>query len=152
MATGRPGWREVHPLIARELDDRVDDPEPLTPARQSRMTWAARAERTGPIVVKVRQGDRAHEKTQWCAGHLPALGARGYPVPAILWHGMISAEWYVGGLRCLISYRAISGLAHYTRERQSYGSSLGNAECGAISAILDRLQATGYGEGAARLR
>jgi aminoglycoside phosphotransferase (APT) family kinase protein len=296
VVTGLPGWDEVHPLIARELGDRVHDPEHLTPVRQSRMTWAARAERTGPIVVKVRQGDRAREKTQWCAAHLPALGARGYPVPAILWHGMISAQWHVtvqnrlpgrrvtaldgpllelalrlvelqadagipagdrdftgyvanvlfddwddewadapraaaaagplcarlrrwlepvwglrlpaadyvnndlnlsnlltdgtqitgvvdwdefglgsraldlialafdcerggghaaadrllaraarvagdGGLRCLISYRAISGLAHYTRERQSYASSLGDEECAAISAVLDRLQA-----------
>jgi hypothetical protein len=296
VVTGLPGWHEVHPLIARELGDRVHDPQPLTPVRQSRMTWAARAERTGPIVVKVRQGDDAREKTQWCAAHLPALGARGYPVPAILWHGMISAQWHVtvqsrlpgdrvtaldgplldlalrlvelqadagipagdrdftgyvanvlfddwddewadapqaaaaagplcarlrrwlepvwglrlpaadyvnndlnlsnlltdgtqitgvvdwdefglgsraldlialaldcerggghaaadrllaraarvagdGGLRCLISYRAISGLAHYTRERQSYASSLGVEECAAISAVLDRLQA-----------
>lgn len=59
------------------------------------MTWAARARQTGAIVVKVRHGDRAYEKTQWCAAHLPALGARGYPVPAILWHGMMSAQWHV---------------------------------------------------------
>lgn len=59
------------------------------------MTWAARAQRTGAIVVKIRHGDRAYEKTQWCAAHLPALGARGYPVPAILWHGMIRDQWHV---------------------------------------------------------
>ena len=44
-------------------------------------------------------------------------------------------------LRCLTSYRAISGLAHHTRERQSYASSLGDEGCAAISAVLDRLQA-----------
>ncbi|HEY2079240.1 MAG TPA: phosphotransferase [Streptosporangiaceae bacterium] len=44
---------------------------------------------------RFRYGDRADDKTQWCAAHLPALGARGYPVPAILWHGMISAQWHV---------------------------------------------------------
>jgi Phosphotransferase enzyme family len=59
------------------------------------MTWAALAPRTGAIVVKIRHGDRAYEKTQWCAAHLPALEARGYPVPAILWHGMISGQWHV---------------------------------------------------------
>jgi aminoglycoside phosphotransferase (APT) family kinase protein len=48
-----------------------------------------------------------------------------------------------GGLRCLVSYRAISGLAHYARERQAYASSLGDAECAAISACLDRLEAPG---------
>jgi hypothetical protein len=82
-------------LIARELGEPVHGVRPLTPPRTSRMTWAARAKRTGPIVVKARYGDRADEKTQWCAAHLPALGARGYPVPVILWHGMVSAEWHV---------------------------------------------------------
>jgi hypothetical protein len=95
MAAGMPAWREIRLLVARELDERVYGTEPLGLARQSAMAWAARAQRTGPIVVKVRHGDRAVEKTQWCAAHLPALGARGYPVPAIMWHGPISAEWHV---------------------------------------------------------
>jgi Ser/Thr protein kinase RdoA (MazF antagonist) len=269
-----PAWRQIHLLVGRELGDR-----------------------TGAIVVKVRESDdgRADEKAQWCAAHLPALGARGYPVPAILWHGMISAEWQVtvqnrlpghllvtlggpvleealrlvelqagagiadesrdftgyvanvlfddwddvwadapracaaagplcvrlrrwlepawglrlppadyahndlnpsniladgaritgvvdwdefglgsraldlialavdcergghravadrllaraaevaggDGLRCLVSYRAIAGLAHLTRERQAYGDSRGDEECAAVSAILDRLE------------
>jgi aminoglycoside phosphotransferase (APT) family kinase protein len=291
-------WREVHSLIVGELGEPVSDARPLTPPRTSRMTWAARAQRAGPIVVKVRHGDDAAEKTRWCAAHLPALGARGYPVPAILWHGMTSDQWHVtvqsrlpgrpasaldgsildaalrlvelqadagvpaggrdftgyvanvlfddwdevwadapraavaagplcdrlrhwlqpawglrlppvdyahndlnpsniltdgaritgvvdwdefglgsraldlvalafdcergggpaaadrllaqaarvagdDGLRCLVSYRAIAGLAHVSHERQAYGDSLGAAECTAISAILDRLQAAG---------
>jgi aminoglycoside phosphotransferase (APT) family kinase protein len=37
----------------------------------------------------------------------------------------------------------IGGLAVYTHERQAYGDSLGDQECTAESAILDRLQATG---------
>jgi Ser/Thr protein kinase RdoA (MazF antagonist) len=296
-----PAWREVQLLVARELGEPVSGAGPLVPARQSGMTWAARAQRTGAIVVKVRHGDRAYEKTQWCAAYLPALGVRGYPVPAILWHGMISSEWHVtvqnrfpgrplfaldgvldgpmldavlrlvelqagagipagdrdftgyvanvlfddwdqvwadapracaaagplcarlrrwlepvwglrlpasdyahndlnlsnvltdgamitgvvdwdefglgsraldlvalafdcerrgdraaadrllaraaqvaggDGLRCLVSYRAIAGLAVFTHERQAYGNSLGDEECAAVSAILDRLQAT----------
>ena len=47
------------------------------------------------------------------------------------------------GLRCLVSYRVIGGLAVFTHERQAYGNSLGDAKCAAESAILDRLQATG---------
>lgn len=90
-----PAWHEIRMLVARELDDPVHDARPLTPPRTSRMTWAARAQRTGPIVVKARRGDNAPEKTQWCATYLPVLGARGYPVPTILWHGMISPEWHV---------------------------------------------------------
>jgi aminoglycoside phosphotransferase (APT) family kinase protein len=89
-----PAWREVHALVARELDEPVSSARRLTPARPA-TTWAARARGTGAIVVKLRHGDRAYEKTQWCAARLPALGARGYPVPAILWHGMIGAEWHV---------------------------------------------------------
>lgn len=95
VMTGRPAWREVQLRVSRELGEPVSGAEPLVPARRSGMTWAARAQRTGAIVVKLRYGDRAQEKTQWCAAHLPALGARGYPVPAILWHGMISAQWHV---------------------------------------------------------
>jgi aminoglycoside phosphotransferase (APT) family kinase protein len=92
-----PAWREVHLLVARELGEPVYGARPLGPAKRSGMTWAARAQETGAIVVKVRESDdgRADEKAQWCAAHLPALGARGYPVPTILWHGMISAEWQV---------------------------------------------------------
>jgi hypothetical protein len=294
-----PAWREVDMVIARELGEPVYDARPLTPARPA-MTWAARAQRTGPIVVKVKDGDdgRADEKAQWCAAHLPVLGARGYPVPTILWHGPIGARWQVtvqnrlpgrplvtldgpmleealrlvelqagagigdedrdfagyvanvlfddwdqvwadapracaaagplcarlrrwlepvwglqlppadyahndlnlsniltdgaritgvvdwdefglgsraldlvvlaldceeggdraaagrllaraaraagaDGLRCLISYRAIASLAHTTHHRQAYGDSLPDAGCAAVSAILDRLQATG---------
>ncbi len=95
VVTGMPAWREVRLLVARELGEPVCGAGPLVPARRPGMTWAAWAQRTGAIVVKVRHGDRAEDKTRWCAAHLPALGARGYPVPAILWHGMISAAWHV---------------------------------------------------------
>jgi aminoglycoside phosphotransferase (APT) family kinase protein len=93
--TAMPPWGEIHPLIAEALGEPVSDPQPLTPVRLSRMTWAARGRDIGAIVVKVRESDdgRAEEKAQWCAAHLPALGARGYPVPAILWHGAISDQW-----------------------------------------------------------
>ena len=47
------------------------------------------------------------------------------------------------GPRCLLSYRAIASLAHVTHARQAYGNFLGDAECAAISAILDRLQPIG---------
>jgi hypothetical protein len=45
------------------------------------------------------------------------------------------------GLRCLVSYRIIGGLAVFSHEREAYGDSLGDEECAAESAILDRLQA-----------
>ena len=59
------------------------------------MTWAARTKTLGELVVKARRGDRAYDKTSWCAVHLPLLGARGYPVPAIVWHGLLGGEWHL---------------------------------------------------------
>jgi aminoglycoside phosphotransferase (APT) family kinase protein len=92
-----PAWREVRLLVAQELGQQVNGARPLGLVKRSGRTWAARAQGTGAIVVKVRDSDdgRADEKAQWCAAHLPVLGARGYPVPTILWHGMISAQWQV---------------------------------------------------------
>jgi Ser/Thr protein kinase RdoA (MazF antagonist) len=103
VPTRVPAWREVQLLIARELGERVEDPRPLGPAKQSRMTWAARAQAAGAIAVKVRDSDegRAQQKADWCAAHLPVLAARGYPVPAILWHGTLSAQWQVTVQRLL---------------------------------------------------
>jgi hypothetical protein len=91
-----PVWRDVQALVVRELGEPVYDARPLTPARPA-MTWTAHARTAGPIVVKARkrEGGRADGKTRWCAAHLPTLGARGYPVPTILWHGGMGAEWYV---------------------------------------------------------
>jgi aminoglycoside phosphotransferase (APT) family kinase protein len=298
VATKMPAWHEIRVPVAKQLGEPVHDGHLLTPPRTCRMTWAARTPGTGAIVVKARRGDSAFEKAQWCAEHLPALGARGYPVPAILWHGMIGDEWHVtvqnripgrplraldapvleavlrlielqadagfqdeerdftgyvsnvlfedwdeewadapraseaagplcarlrrwlepvwgtrlppadyanndlnlsnilsdgsritgvvdwdefalgsraldlvvlaidcerggdhavadrllaqaarvaggDGLRCLVSYRAIASLAHSMREREAYGDALADAECAAISAILDRLEAAG---------
>ena len=298
VATKPLAWDEIAARLARVLGEPVLGGLPLTPGWSSRTTWAAHGERAGSLVVKARCGDRAYEKTAWCAARLPLLAARGYPVPAIVWHGMVRDDWHVtvqnrlpghplttldgrlleevlrlverqagaaipagdrdftsyianvlfddwdevwtdavraggaagplcgrirrwlqpvwglrlppsdyahndlnlsniltdgdqitgvvdwdefglgsraldlvvlaldcerrgdhaaadrlltraaqvagdDGLRCLVSYGVIGGLAVYTHERQAYGNSLGDEECAAISAILDRLQATG---------
>jgi aminoglycoside phosphotransferase (APT) family kinase protein len=88
-------WDEAATLLARKLGEPVRGGRPLTPGWSSRMTWAAQGERTGPLVVKARHSDGAYEKTAWCAARLPLLAARGYPVPAILWHGMARGQWHV---------------------------------------------------------
>src|ERR1700721_2806716 len=80
-------WDEIAGLLGRALGEPVSGGVPLTPGWSSRTTWAAHGERTGPLVVKARHGDDADRKTAWCAGRLPLLGARGYPVPTIVWHG-----------------------------------------------------------------
>ena len=88
-------WDEVAARLARALGEPVSGGLPLTPGWSSRMTWAAHGERTGSLVVKARRGERADEKTAWCADRLPLLGARGYPVPAIVWHGLARDQWHV---------------------------------------------------------
>ena len=81
--------------IERELGEPVYDARRLTPPKVSRATWAVRTLGAGELIVKVRHGDRADEKTRWCAGRLPLLGARGYPVPEFVWHGPLGGDWYV---------------------------------------------------------
>ncbi len=91
---GRPAWPAIAALVAREMGGPVRDGRPLTPWRGSQ-TWAARTDALGELVIKVRYGDDAYAKTAWTAAHLPLLGARGYPVPIIVWHGMLGDQWHV---------------------------------------------------------
>jgi aminoglycoside phosphotransferase len=95
VATKPLAWDEVAAPLARALGEPVRGGLPLTPGWSSRTTWAARGERAGSLVVKARCGERAYEKTVWCAARLPLLAARGYPVPSILWHGMVRDDWHV---------------------------------------------------------
>jgi Ser/Thr protein kinase RdoA (MazF antagonist) len=88
-------WDEIAGLLGRALGEPVSDGVPLTPGWSSRTTWAAHGERSGPLVVKVRHGDDADRKTAWCAERLPLLGARGYPVPTIVWHGPARDQWHL---------------------------------------------------------
>src|SRR5262245_47967183 len=85
------GWARIE----RELGEPVYDARRLTPPKVSRATWAVRTRGLGELVVKVRHGDRADEKTEWCASRLPLLGARGYPVPEFVWHGPLGGDWHV---------------------------------------------------------
>ena len=95
MVNGALAWEEIAGLVGRALGEPVRGGAPLTPGWSSRTTWAAHGERTGPLVVKARRGDRAHEKTAWCADRLPLLAARGYPVPTIIWHGPARDQWHL---------------------------------------------------------
>jgi aminoglycoside phosphotransferase (APT) family kinase protein len=95
VVTGAPGWDEAAGLVGRALGEPVLGGAPLTPGWSSRTTWAAQGERTGPLVVKARRGDRAQEKTAWSAARLPLLAARGYPVPTIIWHGPARDQWHL---------------------------------------------------------
>ena len=90
-----PAWDEIAALLGRALGEAVSVGVPMTPGWSSRTTWAAHGERTGPLVVKARHGDDADRKTAWAADRLPLLGARGYPVPTIVWHGPARDQWHL---------------------------------------------------------
>ncbi|MGN6790999.1 MAG: hypothetical protein ACTHJW_01275 [Streptosporangiaceae bacterium] len=57
----------------------------------------------------VATGYGVEAKTQWCAAHPPALGARGYPVSAILWHGLIRPDRHVA-VQNLLPGRRVTAL------------------------------------------
>jgi aminoglycoside phosphotransferase len=88
-------WDEIAELVGRALGEPVGGGVPMTPGWSSRTTWAAHGERSGPLVVKARHGDGAHQKTAWSAARLPLLAARGYPVPTIIWHGPARDQWHL---------------------------------------------------------
>jgi aminoglycoside phosphotransferase (APT) family kinase protein len=88
--------------ISSELGLTVTLEERLGRERQERVTWLADAGAAGPVVVKARAADdRPDEKTAWAAAVLPLLAARGYPVPEILWHGLLDGDWHVAVLERL---------------------------------------------------
>jgi aminoglycoside phosphotransferase (APT) family kinase protein len=94
-------WPVVAARLTQELGEPLLGGRPLASLWRSRATWSVRGRVSGELVVKVRHGDRAYEKTQWCAAALPLLGARGYPVPTIVWHGMLDNDWHVAAWRRL---------------------------------------------------
>jgi len=94
--------------IERGLGEPVYDARRLTPPKVSRATWAVRTLGAGELIVKVRHGDRADEKTRWCADRLPLLGARGYPVPEFVWHGPLGGDWHVAVQKRLPGHPATS--------------------------------------------
>jgi aminoglycoside phosphotransferase (APT) family kinase protein len=105
-----PGWPAISARLERELGEPVRPGARLSVPYRSRATWSARAAAAGDLVVKVRHGDRADEKTQWCADHLPLLAARGYPVPVIVWHGPLGGGWHAVVQRRL-SGRSLTSLS-----------------------------------------
>lgn len=94
-------WSSVRTRLACELGE-LGCPELLSPAWSSRATWGVSAPGIGEVVVKARRGDRASQKTGWAVENLPRLAERGFPLPVILWHGMLDEEWHLVVQRRLI--------------------------------------------------
>jgi Ser/Thr protein kinase RdoA (MazF antagonist) len=47
------------------------------------------------VIVKASSNPFAPSRTPWAANALSLLRERGYPVPALLWHGALDARWFV---------------------------------------------------------
>jgi Ser/Thr protein kinase RdoA (MazF antagonist) len=89
-------WPAVARQISSELGLTVMLEKRLGRPRQERVTWLADAGPAGAMIVKARAADdRPDEKTAWAAAALPLLAARGYPVPQILWHGLLDDDWHL---------------------------------------------------------
>lgn len=88
-------WPLVEARLERELGQTCRSPRLLSSPWSTRATWVVSVPTLGELVVKIRSGDRAAEKVQWCALNLPRLAARGYPVPSIIWHGPLGDGWHM---------------------------------------------------------
>src|SRR5919204_6607410 len=88
-------WESLERRVSAALGTRLRGGMRLGKPRPRRATWAAASENGEELIVKARRGDFADEQIPWTARHLPQLGARGYPVPEIVWHGPLDGEWYV---------------------------------------------------------
>jgi Phosphotransferase enzyme family len=87
-------WSSLADRVGGEFGEPLLLGEMLGRPRAARLVRAAATAGRGRLVLKLRRGDRAGEKVAWRAENLPLLAGRGYPVPAILWHGALEGGWY----------------------------------------------------------
>jgi hypothetical protein len=66
--------------------------------RAARRTWLAETigqAEPGTVIVKASANPFAPARAAWAANALSLLGERGYPVPALLWHGPLDGRWFL---------------------------------------------------------
>ncbi|SRR6266536_708886 len=66
--------------------------------REGRRTWLAESigqPEPGTVIVKASANPFAPTRAAWTANAMGLLGERGYPVPALLWHGALDGRWFV---------------------------------------------------------
>jgi len=66
--------------------------------REGRQTWLAESigqPEPGTVIVKASANPFAPTRAAWTANAMGLLGERGYPVPALLWHGALDGRWFV---------------------------------------------------------
>jgi Phosphotransferase enzyme family len=49
----------------------------------------------GRVIIKASANPSALARAAWTASAMGLLGERGYPVPALLWHGALDERWFV---------------------------------------------------------
>lgn len=159
MATAMPAWHEIQVLVAGGLGEPVHDARPrvrrwLGPVWGLRLPPSDYANNDLNLSNILADGTRITGVVGWDEF---GLGSRALDLVVLAINCerggdraaadrlLARAACVAGddGLRCLVGYRAIASLAHSAREREAYGDSLADAECAAVSAILDRLEAAG---------
>jgi hypothetical protein len=66
--------------------------------REGRRTWLAESldqSELGMVIVKASSNPFARSRAAWAATAMRLLGERGYPVPALLWHGPVDERCFV---------------------------------------------------------
>ena len=85
-------WRRSQDLIRSSCGWSLRPLRLVGRPHDRRRTWLAEGE-PGTVVVKANGNPFAAARAAWAPNALAALAARGYPVPKVLWHGLLDERW-----------------------------------------------------------
>jgi aminoglycoside phosphotransferase (APT) family kinase protein len=93
-------WQRTEQLIRSSLGWSLQPLRVLGRPREGRRTWVAQGE-PGLVIVKAAANPFAAARASWAPQALAALAGRGYPVPKMLWHGLLDERWSLAVLEQL---------------------------------------------------
>jgi aminoglycoside phosphotransferase (APT) family kinase protein len=83
-------WAEAEQVIRSSRGWSLEPLRVLGRPRDGRRTWLADGE-PGLVIVKASANPFAAARSAWAQRALAALAGRGYPVPRMLWHGLLGS-------------------------------------------------------------
>src|SRR5207248_4147105 len=87
-------WERTEQRIRSSCGWSLEPLRALGRPRDGRRTWVAQGE-PGLVIVKASANPFAAAHAAWAPQALAALAGRGYPVPKLLWHGLLDERWSV---------------------------------------------------------
>jgi aminoglycoside phosphotransferase (APT) family kinase protein len=87
-------WQRTEQLIRSSCGWSLQPLRVLGRPRDGRRTWVAQGE-PGLVIVKASANPFAAARAAWAPQALAALAGRGYPVPKMLWHGLLDERWFL---------------------------------------------------------